>query len=57
MNTSRDLAELRERIATGSYIVDADRVAGTIVRKLAEVERVRRSLTERRDDRSHEPGE
>jgi hypothetical protein len=57
MNTTQDLAELRTRIATGSYIVDADRVAGTIARKLAEVERVRRSLTESRDDQSREPGE
>jgi uncharacterized protein YutE (UPF0331/DUF86 family) len=45
MNTTTDLAELRNSIVAGSYVIDPERVAGVIARKLAEIERVRRSLT------------
>lgn len=55
MNQTFQLTELRNSIAAGSYVVDAEQVAGTIARKLAEVDRVSRSLSARRNGRSHEP--
>jgi hypothetical protein len=39
-----DLAELRHSIAAGSYQPDSQAVAASIVRKLAEVGRMRRAL-------------
>jgi hypothetical protein len=56
MTTTRDLTELRHRIAAGSYVVDPEQVAWIIARKITEAERVRRALNLHPDDRSH-PGD
>ena len=45
LNTTSDLAELRQTIAEGAYVVDTEQVAGTIARKLAEVDRIRREFS------------
>jgi hypothetical protein len=44
MNTSHDLAELRQSIAAGSYHVDSHAVATSIVRRLVEISRMRRAV-------------
>jgi hypothetical protein len=48
MHPTRDLTELRRSIAAGSYHPDAHAVAGSIVRKLVEISRGRRALTDSR---------
>jgi hypothetical protein len=53
LTTDQDLARLRRRIAAGNYAVNAGNVADSIVRKLREVNRARRMLNDREDDRSH----
>jgi Anti-sigma-28 factor, FlgM len=52
LTTDQDLARLRRRIAAGNYAVNSGNVADSIVRKLREVNRARRMLNDREDDRS-----
>ena len=62
MSTTRDLAELRDSISAGSYVVDAEQVAHILALKIAVAERVRRALSLNRDGRNpavdgyHRPG-
>jgi hypothetical protein len=53
MSITQDLAELRHRIASGAYVVDSERVAWIIARKITAAERVRRALNLHQDGRSH----
>ena len=55
--SDQHLASLRRRIAAGHYAVNAHNVAGTIVRKLREVNRARRALGDVEGDRTPTPGE
>jgi hypothetical protein len=45
MHPTTDLAALRDSIEAGSYEVDSREVAGSIVRRLVEVSRLRRALS------------
>jgi hypothetical protein len=56
MESTGNLDELRRKIAAGSYVVDTDLVAGTIVRKIVEATRLQRIVSEYRDARSREEG-
>jgi hypothetical protein len=48
------VAALRRRIATGDYAVNAGNVANSIVRKLKDINRVRRVMADAADGRSPE---
>jgi hypothetical protein len=46
MHSTDDLAELRKSIDAGSYHPDSHAIAGSIVRKLVDVSRVRQALAD-----------
>jgi len=53
--TDQHLSSLRRRIAAGDYAVNANNVAGTIVRKLWEINRARRLIDDAEGDRTQKP--
>ena len=57
LRSDRDVAALRQRIRAGQYAVDAHNVAGSIVRKLSEINRARRLMGDQPDDRNPVEGE
>jgi hypothetical protein len=50
-----ELHELRRRVDVGEYSVDAQRVADSIVQKIIEIARIRRSLGRFSGGRSRPP--
>jgi hypothetical protein len=52
LTSDEHVMALRRRVATGDYAVNAGNVANSIVRKLREINRARRVLSETGDDRS-----
>lgn len=54
MERTSDIEKLRSSVAAGSYVVDSDRVAGTLARKIVEAQRLQRVISEYRDGRNRE---
>ena len=55
-NSSDELHELRRKVDDGQYAVDAQQVADSMVQKIIQIGRIRRSLGRPSDGQSRPPG-
>jgi hypothetical protein len=55
-NPSNELHELRRKVDGGQYAVDAQQVADSMVQKIIQIGRIRRSLGRSPDGQSRPPG-